>query len=290
MKADIKFLAKYWLVLIVACSFSTVARSQDGYVSGKPRLAYWKVGNQSSTVIVLHGGPAAQHEYLRPEFDLLSSAATVIYYDQRGCGKSESAGTYVWQEHVKDLRRVIKATSKGKRVYLAGSSWGTSLALIYAYKHPEDVKGLILSGTYEWEGKGKLFKSEKYDSRIRPHKQSLSEQTVVMRQTVTGDLKEELISVYREFELYTDAPAFETRHSFVSAPVADSLRRVRTPTLIINGNRKDKDCMIDWADKYLQLLPNSELFTIPYACHDPWISDPERFFIKCRHFIANNQK
>jgi proline iminopeptidase len=65
-----------------------LASAQDGFIQGVPKLAYWQVGTKSETIIVLHGGPAVQHAYLRPEFDELQEMAKVIYYDQRGCGQS----------------------------------------------------------------------------------------------------------------------------------------------------------------------------------------------------------
>jgi proline iminopeptidase len=37
--------------------------------------------------VVLHGGPGADHEYLRPGFDALARARQLIYYDQRGGGQ-----------------------------------------------------------------------------------------------------------------------------------------------------------------------------------------------------------
>ncbi|MEX0883250.1 MAG: alpha/beta fold hydrolase, partial [Cyclobacteriaceae bacterium] len=111
--------------------------SQDGYVNGNPDLAFWQVGDKEEIIIILHGGPAVQHEYLRPEFDELAKVGRVIYYDQRGCGKSERADSYAWQEHVNDLNKIINCFSKGEKVVLAGSSWGSILAILYAYTHPE---------------------------------------------------------------------------------------------------------------------------------------------------------
>ncbi|QRR00792.1 alpha/beta fold hydrolase [Dyadobacter sandarakinus] len=42
-------------------------------------------------------------------------SATIIYYDQRGCGKSEGGDSYTWQDHVKDLRRLIVTLAPKKR-------------------------------------------------------------------------------------------------------------------------------------------------------------------------------
>ncbi|TFG42543.1 MAG: peptidase, partial [Gemmatimonadales bacterium] len=46
-----------------------------------------RVGSGPATV-VLHGGPGAHHDYLLPGFDALATGRTLIYYDQRGGGRS----------------------------------------------------------------------------------------------------------------------------------------------------------------------------------------------------------
>ena len=114
---------------------------QDGFVEGEPRLAYWKVGQQRQTVIVLHGGPGAPHQYLRPEFDALSQTSTLIYYDQRGCGKSESAPSYIWQDHVADLKTTHHDPSQKPE----GDSGGLFLGIRFSY-----TLRLYLSGGCEW--------------------------------------------------------------------------------------------------------------------------------------------
>lgn len=92
-----------WLLLFFLVNTTSLSYGQDGFIPGLPKLAYWQVGQEPTTVIVLHGGPGATHQYLRPEFDALTKTARVIYYDQRGCGKSDPAASYTWQEHVADL-------------------------------------------------------------------------------------------------------------------------------------------------------------------------------------------
>lgn len=49
---------------------------------------YSRAVGQGVPVIVLHGGPDFDHGYLLPELDRLSDAFRLIYYDQRGRGKS----------------------------------------------------------------------------------------------------------------------------------------------------------------------------------------------------------
>src|SRR3954451_15325168 len=96
-------------------------------------------------VVVLHGGPGAHHDYLLPNFDALARGRELIYYDQRGGGRSPVAReTPVgWQEQVADLE-ALRTVWGHEQLTLAGYSWGGLLALLYAVRHPERVRRLAL--------------------------------------------------------------------------------------------------------------------------------------------------
>ena len=111
-----------------------------------PSLYYETVGERGPLVVVLHGGPGLPHDYLRPEWDRLAEGARVVYYDQRGCGRSGRTPPYGWRAHVLDLDRLLAALSPDEPVVLAGSSWGPMLALYYSVAHPARVRALVLSG------------------------------------------------------------------------------------------------------------------------------------------------
>jgi pimeloyl-ACP methyl ester carboxylesterase len=107
-------------------------------------------GSASTTIILLHGGPGIRHNYLRPEWDALTDMARLVYYDQRGCGRSTMRGPHRWRQHVADLDALVARESPDDPVILAGSSWGSHLALLYAHGHPSRVEALILSGLAPW--------------------------------------------------------------------------------------------------------------------------------------------
>jgi len=44
---------------------------------------------EKPTLILLHGGPGADHSIYKPGFSALSDIAQIVYYDHRGCGRSE---------------------------------------------------------------------------------------------------------------------------------------------------------------------------------------------------------
>lgn len=96
-------------------------------------------------VVVLHGGPGAHHDYLLPGFDTLAEGRTLIYYDQRGGGRSavERDVPVGWKEQVADLEALREAWQIDQLV-MAGYSWGGLLALLYAIEHPDRVGQLAL--------------------------------------------------------------------------------------------------------------------------------------------------
>jgi proline iminopeptidase len=98
------------------------------------------------SIIVLHGGPDFDHGYLLPDLDRLADAFRLIYYDQRGRGKSSDRvqpGDVTLASDVDDLEKVRQHFHL-KSPALLGHSWGTVLALEYAVRHPTRVSHLIL--------------------------------------------------------------------------------------------------------------------------------------------------
>jgi proline iminopeptidase len=122
------------------------AAAREGMIPvGKTELYSREIG-QGQPIIILHGGPDFNHEYLLPEMDRLSDSFRLIYYDQRGRGKS---GGKVRPEEVsieleiEDLEGVRKHFGLESTAVL-GHSWGGLLAMEYAIRHPERVSQLIL--------------------------------------------------------------------------------------------------------------------------------------------------
>ena len=101
---------------------------------------------QGTAVIVLHGEPDFDHSYLLPELDLLSDSFHLIYYDQRGRGRSADRvqpEDVTLASDIADLEKVRQFFQLGS-VVLLGHSWGTVLALEYALRYPERVSRMIL--------------------------------------------------------------------------------------------------------------------------------------------------
>jgi proline iminopeptidase len=112
-----------------------------------PAGLHWRTVGEGTPVVVLHGGPDFDHTYLLPELDRLAEHARLVYYDQRGRGRSSGEPNDVSiDSEVEDVDRVRRASGLDT-VALLGHSWGGVLAMEYAVRHPERVSHLILANT-----------------------------------------------------------------------------------------------------------------------------------------------
>jgi len=110
-----------------------------------------RIGNNPKVkVLLLHGGPAAGHEYMEA-FDSYFPEAGIeyYYYDQLGSSYSDQPNEpSLWEipRFVDEVEQVRQALSLTKdNFYLLGQSWGGILAIEYALKYPQNIKGLVIS-------------------------------------------------------------------------------------------------------------------------------------------------
>lgn len=106
--------------------------------------------NPRIKLLLLNGGPGLTHEYLECfESFLPAEGIEFIYYDQLGCGNSDNPNdTALWDlaRYVEEVEQVRKALNLDKdNFYLFGHSWGGILAMDYAVKYQQNLKGLIIS-------------------------------------------------------------------------------------------------------------------------------------------------
>jgi proline iminopeptidase len=136
-----------------------MTRRVDRYAEGSPiredyvpiqgaQLFVREVGD-GPPLVILHGGPDFNHNYLLPEMDRLSSDFRLIYYDQRGRGRSSAdvvPEDVTIDSEVEDLDRLRQHFGLSA-VALLGHSWGGLLAMEFATRHPDRVSHLILMNT-----------------------------------------------------------------------------------------------------------------------------------------------
>jgi proline iminopeptidase len=106
--------------------------------------------NPRIKVLLLHGGPGGDHEFFESfESFLPREGVEFIYYDQLGSAFSDQPDDdSLWQidRFVDEVEQVRQALGLGPdNFYLFGHSWGGILAVEYALKHQQHVKGLVIS-------------------------------------------------------------------------------------------------------------------------------------------------
>jgi proline iminopeptidase len=119
-------------------------------VSKLHELYYEQSGNpKGKPVVFLHGGPGGGTDpAMRRFFD--PKGYRIVLMDQRGCGASrphaELRENSTW-DLVGDLE-TLRAHLGLERWMVFGGSWGSTLALAYAQRHPERVSELVLRGIF----------------------------------------------------------------------------------------------------------------------------------------------
>jgi len=136
-------------------SFKTPTEVQAGGVQMielKEGYKVWtkRFGNSDMKVLILHGGPAGTHEYMECYESFFPKANIEFYqYDQLGSKYSDQPDDMsLWtvERFVEEVEQVRQALGLNKdNFYLLGQSWGGILALEYALKYQQHIKGLIIS-------------------------------------------------------------------------------------------------------------------------------------------------
>lgn len=99
----------------------------------------------SIPLIVVHGGPGLDYEYLKPLKEL-SNDYRVIFFDQRGTGLSPRVDKkfLTIEQNLEDLNSIVQYFSNGKKVKLIGHSWGGTLVVGYLSKHSQMVSQAVI--------------------------------------------------------------------------------------------------------------------------------------------------
>jgi pimeloyl-ACP methyl ester carboxylesterase len=100
------------------------------------------------TIVLLHGGPGADHSLFKPEFSAMADTAQVVYLDMRGSGRSDHGdpGMWTWDQWADDVAGFCRALDIESPV-LVGTSGGGRVAVACALRHPGLPGGLVLDST-----------------------------------------------------------------------------------------------------------------------------------------------
>jgi proline iminopeptidase len=168
----------------------------------------WGKANAKIPIIYLHGGPGVgSKDRYKQTFD--PTLQRVIFFDQRGCGKSEPYGSLehnTTQDLVEDIEKIIKRL-KTKRVIITGGSWGSFLALAFGIAYPQRVSGMVIQGVFtgtadelDWLSNGRFreFFPDAWDRYVAtvPESRKDDPSNYHLKQILTGDFESAKASAY----------------------------------------------------------------------------------------------
>ncbi|HEX6728572.1 MAG TPA: alpha/beta hydrolase [Pyrinomonadaceae bacterium] len=273
---------------------------------------YVRAIGKGQPVVVLHGGPDFDHSYLLPDLDRLKNAFRLIYYDQRGRGRSAEnvkPEDVTLRSDLDDLDRVRQHFRLNSLVLL-GHSWGAVLALEYALRHPTRVSHLILMNPAPASAADLAAFRKTYIEKIGADMDR--QRAIVASAAYQAGNPEAVIARYRihfkpslaraeDYErlMATMQAAFTRQGSegIVKARAVEDrlmldtwqvpgydlvpkLRSLRIPTLVIAG---DRDFFpMDVAAHIAEGLPNGKLVTMKNCGHFAFLECPE----EVRHALA----
>ena len=254
-------------------------------------------------IVVLHGGPDFDHTYLLPELDRLGESFRLIYYDQRGRGRSAGGvrpDDLSLASEIDDVERVRSRFGLESTAVL-GHSWGGLLAMEYAIRHPDRVSQLILLDSAPASpGDWQIFRDEL--ARGRPagdleEMQAIAATDAYRRGELDAeaayyrihfqstlrrpDLLELLVPRLRKYftaEGVLLARAIEDRlyHDTSGSPDWDlfpALAKLDVPTLVLHGEHDFVP--LELVARIAAAVPGAQLSVLPECGHFTYLEAPE---------------
>jgi proline iminopeptidase len=304
---------------LVAAGTLTAQRSapvREGYVttSDSARLFYRVMGRGGDTLIAIHGGPGVDLESIAGDFAPLAERHVVIFYDQRGAGRSElpkdttrlAAARQI--ADLDDVRRHFGA----RRVTLVAHSYGPLLAASYALEHPDAVKRMVFFGPVPprrgdfWQRFG-ASRAQRLDSATRDRLADASKRLAdpnadarkACRDYWAVGMRPRLAEPDRTLPLIkSDLCASDpagirygltvtnrvVMASYGNWDLRERLRHLDVPTLVVHGEQES--IPMDLVEEWVTSLPHARLVKVPKAAHFTYAERPELVWPEVERFLA----
>jgi pimeloyl-ACP methyl ester carboxylesterase len=264
-----------------------------------------QVLGQGYPLLLMHGGPGADHWTLAP-FRVCADQFTLVFYDHRCNGRSAGApvSSMTWDNLTADAEALRQKLGFEKWAVL-GHSFGGHVALEYALRYPDSLSHLVLldtGGNSRWarENAPALLAERGYGAkkvelvrrwfngefaphemlpiliRIGPAYSHHPSLRLALRDLIRGEWRS---------KLRPEALIFAGRHLAKGWTVMDRLGEIKVPTLVMAG----RDDFVFPPEHQLELaarIPNARLRIIERAGHNPHSERPDEVMEAVRDFIS----
>jgi proline iminopeptidase len=268
------------------------------HVSGSE--LYYEVHGHGPPLLAIHGGLGLDHTYMKSTLAPLERDFSVVYYDQRGNGRSDpaSAATLTMEQLADDAAALLDHLGHRDAVVL-GHSYGGFVAQELAIRCPHVVRALILVDTTP----GQLGADERADETeqgppIPPEMEAAMANEPASDEEFAAGMAD-LLPFYFHRPPPPAASSMMEGTSYCVAAMArgfevlsgwssvDRLSRVSAPALLLWG-RHDRICSAPQAMRIAKRIQHAEVRYFEQSGHFPWIEEPEAFFAAVREWAARN--
>jgi proline iminopeptidase len=276
---------------------------ESGFTKSTSAPLYWvRYGPAGKDpLVVLHGGPGADHEYLLPQMLHLAEKHDVLFYDQRGGGRSRTNDQepVTWRTHVEDLAAIAREFALDPFI-VVGYSWGGLLATLYALEAVESpVDRLVLMDPAPFARRYRM----QFEDEFRRRQQDPAIQKMRAELEASG-LRESDPDAYRQrlFELSVAGYFAHPENARNLTPfrviarsqqtVWDSLgdydlfprlHEIHCPTLIVHG--RDDPIPVASSIEGAKRM-NARLVLLDDCGHVPYVEQPAGLFSALDEFLA----
>jgi proline iminopeptidase len=265
---------------------------------------YYEVrgGGTATPLLVVNGGPGFPHDYVHcsEAWDDLAARRRVIFYDQRGTGRSSrlaKGASCTLADQIADLEALRQQLGLAT-MDLLGHSWGGYLVMAYAARHPERIAHLVIvdSAAPKWDDTVFLFKDVFPEGTAK-------QQTVAFAEALGDaaaadtDLREYFAMLFYStenrdrFMATADTKGYQREvnetlnQDLKRYDLNPELPRYRMPTLVVTG-RYDMNVAPSVAWKIHQAIPGSTFRVFEKSGHIPYFEERPAFVATLEEFLA----
>lgn len=291
-----------FLFVAAYCGLGEMAGGGQTFEGPGGQLYYQATGS-GAPLVVLHGGPGLDHTYLQiatPAWKMLSRKRRVIFYDQRGVGRSsplKPGESCTLADQVADLEALRQHLGL-QSMDLLGHSWGGYLAMAYAAEHPDRVAHMILVDSAPPKWSDNILLSDDVFPEATERREALGSASAKGEKTAPDASLRELFNTLfyspEKRDLYLGQLATETYRDEVYKSITSSLdgvdlnpeiRKFRFPVLVVTG-RFDMNVAPLVAYRIHQQIAGSRFVAFEHSGHFPFYEEPEPFVRVVEEFLS----
>lgn len=293
------------LLLILTARPALAAAPEKGqtFETGGVTIWYEVRGAGSETpLFIVNGGPGFDHAYVHlgdPVWDKFAKNRRVIFYDQRGNGRSSElkpGQSCTLADQIADLEALRKQLGIDK-IDLLGHSWGGYLVMAYAALHPGHIRHLVIVDS----AAPKIGDTKYLFNDIFPD--TIEKQDAFNFADALGDKNAtaESLALYDTMLFYSPEkrelglPVMKASdfNKAVNESISNDLNRFdlnpelskfKFPTLVITG-RYDINVAPSVAWKIHKAIPGSRFVVLERSGHIPYFEEPEAFGAALEDFL-----